>query len=768
MRIARDVITVLLSAALTFAVHGQSAAQALRPSNADTAFTQIPLLTPSAGTGYVADVGHATWPSLLDNSALIRAIGGGDSVLIASTRTHGVSVGLNGTVTYTLPPGTYANRVGAIVTANDWTDPDETGFPVLTASFLFADGRTWGDGSMYDVSSGLGYPFLLHNRVRNWSDQVVPGNPFFVAQPLNAAVFQLCAQASNGGVGSVFSDLQTFSIPDTLRNTPLQTITFASHDTTFDGTHVTSSTALVSGCAVWPQFKVTNAQADTVVLQQQTAAWDMNSYGGYAYNDTLVGQHRTIGEFGCLLTCLSMVNTFCGVATTPDSLNAYLQHRPDASGFTWRAVTRISSVVGSDVTFEIVDTTSTIGPTFLIEDGRLAPRATVTVTSIDPGGESGSGTITQRFNGGSVSVGDFGIVYDDINYVAASFDFSGGVWSVAGFHQKATAALVESTLASNSPVMLYTAMDSAGAQHWAVADGRQPAFVNGPQAIGTYSIKDPAYLDGGLPLRRLLQSPHKNMFQDALACSILASDAHIVARGRTSTLEDVADFVLRLQGEGALEVRDPSGNIVVWDDESDAYVSSIPGVIALRHHQIVDPFNRAIRTGISDVVQLPRAASGSYVVTVAGAADAPFVLSADATRGTGASSRVISRNTLVGGARRYLLEYSPGVVSVSGVTGVRLDEPVGPRLALSAHPNPASGDLDLEFILPRAANVELSVLDIQGRRVAALVKGMRPEGRGSVRWNCRGRDGARVAAGVYLARVSFDGRTTVKRFVVLK
>jgi hypothetical protein len=743
-------------------------ALAARPSNADAAFTQVSLVSPSGGTGYVTGVGHPTWPTFLD-STLVRAIGGTDSILIASTRNSGVRIGLNGSVTYTFPPRTFANRVGTIVTADDWTDPLESTLPMLIASFTFADGRTWGTGTLYDVSSNLGYPYLLYYRVRNWSDQVVPGDPGFVTKPLNPAVFQLCAQASNGGVGNVYSDLQTFFIPDTLRNTALQTVTFASHTTAFDSTHITSAHGLVTGCAVWPQFRINNRLGDTLaVLRQDNSAWADSAYGGYAYNDTLIGQHRTIGELGCLLTCLSMVNTFLGVPTTPDSLNACLQRRPDASGFTWRAVTQISSVVGSTVTFDIVDTTSTIGPTFLIEDGRLAPRATVAVTGIDPGGQSGSGTITQRFNGGSVSVGDFGVVYDDVNYAAASFDFSGGVWNVVGFHQKVTAALVESTLARNSPVMLYTAIDAAGAQHWVVADGRQPAFVNGPQALGTYSIKDPAYLDGGLPLRRLLQPPHNNMFQDALACSLLAGGGHFVARWRANSQEDAADFVLRLQGEGALDVRDPSGNAVVLDDDSGAYVSGIPGVIALRHHRIVDPFDKAIRTGTSDVVQLPRASSGLYVVTVAGTADAAFILSADATRGTGAASRVISRNTMVGGARRYLLEYSPGVVSVVGVTGVRLNESAGPGLAMDARPNPTSGGLDLEFILPRAADVELAVLDIQGRRVASLVKGVRPAGHGSVRWDGRGGDGSRVAAGVYLARLTADGGTTVKRVVVLK
>lgn len=88
------------------------------PSNADTAFRQVPLSTPSGGVGYVF-AGHPEWPAFLDSSSLVRAIGGVDSILIASTRLLGVSINLDGSVTYTLPPNTYANRVGTIITANN-------------------------------------------------------------------------------------------------------------------------------------------------------------------------------------------------------------------------------------------------------------------------------------------------------------------------------------------------------------------------------------------------------------------------------------------------------------------------------------------------------------------------------------------------------------------------------------------------------------------------------------------------------------------------
>lgn len=117
---------------------------ACSPSNASAAFRQIQLLTPTSGAGYVLNAGHAGWPLSLDNAALVRAIGGGDSVLIASSRLHGVSINLDGSVTYALPPNTRANRIAAIVTANNGTDPFDYNFPLLFVSATFSDGRHWG------------------------------------------------------------------------------------------------------------------------------------------------------------------------------------------------------------------------------------------------------------------------------------------------------------------------------------------------------------------------------------------------------------------------------------------------------------------------------------------------------------------------------------------------------------------------------------------------------------------------------------------------
>src|SRR5262249_58714606 len=60
------------------------------------------------------------------------------------------------------------------------------------------------------------------------------------------------------------------------------------------------------------------------------------------------------------------------------------------------------------------------------------------------------------------------------------------------------------------------------------------------------------------------------------------------------------------------------------------------------------------------------------------------------------------------------------------------------RVELAApHPNPSSADTRLEFALPSAANVDLSVFDASGRRVVTLVHGELSAGTYPVPWDGR-------------------------------
>jgi hypothetical protein len=89
-------------------------------------------------------------------------------------------------------------------------------------------------------------------------------------------------------------------------------------------------------------------------------------------------------------------------------------------------------------------------------------------------------------------------------------------------------------------------------------------------------------------------------------------------------------------------------------------------------------------------------------------------------------------------------------------------------LALSeAQPNPARGAARLRLDLPRPARVEAAVFDVAGRRVWDGGDRDYSPGSWTLEWN--GRSGAaRAGAGLYFARVRVEGRTFIRRVVLLR
>jgi flagellar hook assembly protein FlgD len=91
--------------------------------------------------------------------------------------------------------------------------------------------------------------------------------------------------------------------------------------------------------------------------------------------------------------------------------------------------------------------------------------------------------------------------------------------------------------------------------------------------------------------------------------------------------------------------------------------------------------------------------------------------------------------------------------------------PVG-RVALSpSSPNPSAGAVAWTLELPAASRVDAAIYDAAGRRVAPLESRAFAAGRHRLAWDGRTAAGARVAPGVYFARVDAGGAVAVRRVV---
>jgi hypothetical protein len=83
---------------------------------------------------------------------------------------------------------------------------------------------------------------------------------------------------------------------------------------------------------------------------------------------------------------------------------------------------------------------------------------------------------------------------------------------------------------------------------------------------------------------------------------------------------------------------------------------------------------------------------------------------------------------------------------------------------VSVAPNPFRGRLTFVVAVPAAAGpVELSVYDLAGRRIRTLTRGALAPGRHTFLWDGRTDGGRRLAAGVYVSRLSGAARSVTRR-----
>jgi len=81
-------------------------------------------------------------------------------------------------------------------------------------------------------------------------------------------------------------------------------------------------------------------------------------------------------------------------------------------------------------------------------------------------------------------------------------------------------------------------------------------------------------------------------------------------------------------------------------------------------------------------------------------------------------------------------------------------------------PNPTRTTADVNYDLPALAPVEVSVLDLTGRRVAALASGHLSPGRYHATWHGQDTRGRRLPAGVYFVRLIAGEATRLQKLVI--
>jgi hypothetical protein len=116
---------------------------------------------------------------------------------------------------------------------------------------------------------------------------------------------------------------------------------------------------------------------------------------------------------------------------------------------------------------------------------------------------------------------------------------------------------------------------------------------------------------------------------------------------------------------------------------------------------------------------------------------------------------------------RLVATAAAGTRTIFGPLAQRAGQAIAEFGLVSLAPNPSAGEMRIDFAVPRAAVVRLSVLDVMGREVAVLADGLRPPGRYQATWSGEGARGL-VPAGLYFVRYRTPAGSFMKRAVVTR
>ncbi len=121
--------------------------------------------------------------------------------------------------------------------------------------------------------------------------------------------------------------------------------------------------------------------------------------------------------------------------------------------------------------------------------------------------------------------------------------------------------------------------------------------------------------------------------------------------------------------------------------------------------------------------------------------------------------------TIVGGE----ILFDDGKNQVTSVSAHGGQKGVPEQCTLSQnYPNPFNPSTTIQFHIPAAADVELAVMDVRGKKIAALADGRFDAGAHSIQWNGRDEGGKPMPGGVYMIVLKSNGFREVKKLVLIK
>ena len=130
---------------------------------------------------------------------------------------------------------------------------------------------------------------------------------------------------------------------------------------------------------------------------------------------------------------------------------------------------------------------------------------------------------------------------------------------------------------------------------------------------------------------------------------------------------------------------------------------------------------------------------------------------------------VVDNGVTMGETYSYRLQgtTSRGVVTTLGQISATAGAAITQFAVTHVAPNPSKGFVNVEFTVPRAANVKVSIMDVQGRTVATLADGVHSAGRYQATWS-GDLNGSKAPSGLYFVRMQAPGVTSTRRVAITR
>ncbi len=103
------------------------------------------------------------------------------------------------------------------------------------------------------------------------------------------------------------------------------------------------------------------------------------------------------------------------------------------------------------------------------------------------------------------------------------------------------------------------------------------------------------------------------------------------------------------------------------------------------------------------------------------------------------------------------------VLPASIATGLEETAAAGANVTL--HPNPFTQSINIVVTIDKASELQVEIVDVFGRRLSSLFKGVQRAGQHSFRWDGRNAEGQALSQGVYYCNVSIGGHQITRQLV---